>query len=204
LIIALAGCSSLFAQTAESVSNGSARTLLRTVIFDRLGFLSCKNFLDIGVGYGVDYGGLLGIKASFIASPRLSVFVGGGSADKTMHHPGWNAGVAAHLLPRDSKYRIRPNFKVMYGINGVTLCEEVPLYDKRFTGLTPGFGVELRMGDRGTSGIDVGLNFPMRSSDFKNQIILIKNDDKVESVKEPRTMEVSVGIHHEFSRGRLR
>lgn len=204
MIIALAGCFSLFAQTSETVSDGSARTSLRTVIFDRLGFLSCRNFLDVGVGYGVDYGGLVGIKASFIAFPRLSIFVGGGSADKTLHHSGWNAGVAAHLLPRNSKYRIRPNIKVMYGINGVTLCEEVPVYDKRFTGITPGFGIELRMGEKRTSGIDVNLNFPLRSSDFKNQILLIKINDKVESVKEPRAMEVSVGIHHEFSLGRSR
>lgn len=102
-----------------------------------------------------------------------------------------------HILPQNSKYVFRPNFKIMYGINRTTMVDGASEYDKMFVGWTPGIGFEFMFGKRKANGIDVDLNFPIGSSEFNDQLDKIKTDSRVGDMTIfPVTF--SIGYHHEL------
>lgn len=154
-----------------------------------------NHFFDLGVGLGLDYGGLIGAKLSYILPfPYLSVF---GAAGIQPLGLGWNVGTTFHILPQNTKYVFRPNVKLMYGINRSTIVVGASEYDKMFEGWTPGIGFEVMFGKRKANGFDIDLNIPLGSS------ALEKHLNKIEADPRGITMQMlpiafSMGYHHEF------
>lgn len=154
-----------------------------------------NHVFDFGAGYGLDYGGLVGVKASYILPfPHISIF---GAAGVQVKGFGWNAGTTFHILPENNKYLFRPNVKIMYGINRSTIVIGASKYDKMFTGFTPGVGFEFMFGRKKANGFDLDLNIPISSQKFTDHLEMIDNDPYIG----PMTMlpiAFSIGYHHEF------
>jgi len=154
-----------------------------------------KHYVDLGIGFGLDYGGLAGIKIAYLPIPCVSVFASGGYY---LFGFGWNAGATWHILPSTSRYTLRPNIKIMYGVNGGTMVASADEYNKMFYGVTPGAGLEIMFGKRKKNGIDFDLNFPIHGSDFFDQINAMKADKNLADVTTPSPVAFSIGYHHEF------
>lgn len=153
------------------------------------------HFVDLGIGTGLDYGGLVGIKAAYIMPFRqVSVF---GAAGVQLFGLGWNVGTTFRILSMKKNRTFRPNIKIMYGINRSTYVDGAKEYNEMFTGLTPGIGAEFRFGKEKSSGFDIDLNFPLGSADFEDQMNRIENDPRVESII-VIPVAFSIGYHREF------
>ncbi len=153
-----------------------------------------KRFFDIGFGLGLDYGGLIGTKLSFLPIQHISLF---GAAGLQLLGFGWNVGSTLHLLPENSKHAVRPNVKIMYGINRLTKIVGASEYDKMFTGWTPGVGLKLMFGKEKANGMAIDINFPIGSQEFKDKMEKIDNDPRVE-ITFFLPVAFSIGYHRKF------
>ncbi|MDD4603164.1 MAG: hypothetical protein PHF97_05105 [Bacteroidales bacterium] len=150
---------------------------------------------DGGAGIGLDYGGLIGAKATFYPIPYMGVFVAGGWE---LVDFGWNVGFFGRLFPADGKHGLRPYLKVMYGVNGATKVNGKSGYDAIFCGVTTGVGLEIRFGKLKKNGINVDLNVPFHSPDFFDQVSRMNNDPSVKASTSIVPIAVSVGYNVEF------
>ena len=154
-----------------------------------------RHWVDLGIGLGLDYGGLLGAKIAFLPIPNVDAFVGVGYYLFSM---GWNVGATWHILPSTQRYTLRPNIKIMYGTNGGTTVSGNSDYNKNFYGFTPGVGLEIMFGHGKRNGFDLDVNFPIHGQDFWDQIDMMKNDPQLDNVKTPWPVAFAFGYHHEF------
>ena len=150
---------------------------------------------DGGVGIGLDYGGLIGAKATFYPVPYMGIFAAAGYELIAL---GWNVGIIGRFIPADGKHGIRPYLKAMYGVNGATKVTGKSGYDKMFYGFTVGFGLETRFGKKKKSGINLDLNVPFRSPEYFDQIDRMKNDTQIKMTNSSIPITISVGYNVEF------
>ena len=150
---------------------------------------------DGGAGLGLDYGGLIGVKASFYPIKYMAVF---GAVGWEIVGIGWNVGILGRIIPADGKHGTRPYLKVMYGVNGATQVKGKNGYDEMFYGLTVGAGLELRFGKIKKNGINIDLNVPFRSPEFFDMVSRIKNDPQIDLKNDPWPVTISVGYMVEF------
>jgi hypothetical protein len=153
------------------------------------------HFMDVGAGIGLDYGGLVGVKlAAILPFQHVSLF---GAAGYQIFGFAWNAGATFHIFPENTRHTVRPNIKIMYGINRATKVTGKSIYDGMFTGWTPGIGMAFRFGARRANGFDLDLNVPIGSSKFNERLDAIKNDPMVTDVI-MLPVAFSIGYHHMF------
>jgi hypothetical protein len=150
---------------------------------------------DFGLGFGMDYGGLIGIQFGIAPVKHLTFF---GAVGYYMFQAGWNAGMKLTFLPKTTKHSVRPFLKAMYGCNSLITAEGTDEYDKVYKGFTCGFGLECRFGKLKQNGLDVELNVPFRTGDFWVDYNKMKNDPSLEVLQGPLPVAFSVGFHHEF------
>jgi len=153
-----------------------------------------KHNVDIGVGLGCDYAGVLGLKLSYVPNPYFSLFVSGGFA---MFEFTYNVGATYHIIPKTSKRLIRPHIKAMYGYNEIIILFDNREYDQLYYGFTPGIGVEFRTHKSKNRGFDFDLNFPFRSEKFKDDFKKIDENPDVD-IKKPFPIAFAIGYHWEF------
>jgi hypothetical protein len=184
-----------FSQTEEVVESQPAQQT--SASSEKKPAETVKNHVvDLGIGIGLDYGGIVGVKLAYIFPyPHVSIFASGGWELFTM---GWNFGATFHILPETSKYLFRPNVKVMYGVNGAVMIVGKESYNKVFLGFTPGVGVELMFGSTHSNGVDIDLNIPIHGPEFQNHINMIKADPEIAQFNDPWPVAFSFGYHHEF------
>jgi hypothetical protein len=160
-----------------------------------------KHYVDIGVGIGLDYGGVFGLKLTGLPVPNFGFF---GIIGINFVSLAWNIGAVWNILPSTSQYHFRPNIKLMYGIHATTRVSMSNFdanwvnYDKSFKGFTPGIGLEIMPGKKKRNGLDIDLSIPIHSEDFKDQVEKMKNDPNVEEYLKSWPVTVSIGYHHEF------
>jgi hypothetical protein len=150
---------------------------------------------DLGVGLGIDYGGVLGIQAGFIPVKHLVVY---GAAGYYMIGFGWQVGVKGMIISEEPKHAFRPFLKGSFGTNSVIVVDGNSDYDKIYTGFTVGIGAEIRFGKKKKNGFDLELNVPLRTGDFWVDYNRMKNDPSMEVTNEPIPIAFSIGFHHEF------
>ncbi len=151
--------------------------------------------VDLGIGLGLDYGGIVGVKAAYILPFRqVSVF---GAAGVQLVGLGWNVGTIFRILPMNKSRTFRPNIKIMYGINRATYVDGIDEYKELYTGWTPGIGAEFRFGRMKSSGFDVDINIPIGSDAFNAQVDRMKNDSRLDYVIS-LPVAFSIGYHREF------
>lgn len=156
--------------------------------------IEISRMFDLGFGLGLDYGGLIGAKFTFVPVKHLGIFVSGGYH---MVAFGWQVGVIGYILRKTSQKKIRPYFKVMYGSNRVIIVDGASQYDKNYTGFTPGFGVEFRFGAARKSGLNIDLNVPIESAEFKDDFNALDKNPGIE-ISAALPIAFSVGYHFEF------
>lgn len=149
---------------------------------------------DFGLGIGLDYGGLFGVKFTILPIEYLSLFC---SFGYQFISPGVNFGVQIHIIPYNSENAVRPHLKTMYGTNSIIIMNGAPQLNKTYMGFTPGVGVEFRFGHEKRKGFDVDLCMPIRSDEFNTDFNQIKNNP-IYTISSPTLLTISVGYHSEF------
>ena len=150
---------------------------------------------DAGIGLGLDYGGLVGVKGTFYPIKYMGIFA---SVGWEIVGVGWNAGILGRLLPADGTRGARPYLKVMYGANAVTKVSGMSGYDKIFYGFTIGVGLETRFGRKRASGLNLDLNVPLRTPDYFEQVNNMKNNPKITMNNSTIPITISIGYNVEF------
>ena len=150
----------LFTTFTVSGQENQHGVIIDTTTFAKHPVKAERRWWDGGVGLGLDYGGLIGVKATFYPVSYMGIFASGGWEVIGI---GWNAGCLGRLLPADGKHGVRPYLKVMYGVNAVTKVTGKNGYDKMFYGVTVGIGLEVRFGRAKKNGLNLDLNVPFRS-----------------------------------------
>ena len=151
--------------------------------------------VDLGVGFGLDYGGFFGVQAGFAPIKHLTLFASGGYY---LIGFGWQIGIKGLFIPKTTEHTARPFLKIMYGTNSVIVVDGAGQYDEIYNGFTLGIGTELRFGKKKQNGFDLDLNIPLRIVDFWDDWNTVKNDPSLEVLAEPIPIAFSVGFHHEF------
>ena len=153
-----------------------------------------RHKFDIGFGVGLDYGGLIGTKVSFVPLKHLAIFVSGGYHVVAF---GWQAGIIGYFLPKTTSKKFRPYGKFMYGSNRAIIVKGDSKLDKNYLGPTIGVGLEMRFGRSASHGINIDLNFPISSQEFKDDLQFLKDSPRYE-VTDPLPIAISIGYHFEI------
>src|SRR6185295_242043 len=95
---------------------------------------------NLGIGLGMDYGGL-GVRMSFLTAHFLAVFFAVGT---NFAGPGLNGGISFRIPTGNPN----PYVSFMYGYNAVVIVEDAPSMNKVFYGPSISGGVEIHVGKR--------------------------------------------------------
>lgn len=151
--------------------------------------------VDLGAGIGLDYGGIMGLQLGYSPIPHLMLLASGGYY---LIQFGWQAGLRGLYPANDTHHAIRPFVQVLYGYNALILVNGYEEYDRAYRGVTPGAGVQFRFGKGKRNGIDIALDVPIKSEDWRRDFDHLKNDPRLEALKEQSPVTISIGYHHEF------
>lgn len=158
-------------------------------------------YSDIGLGLGLDYGGVLGAKFTYTPIKYLGIFAAGGLQVGGF---GWQVGAKGYIISKTSKHGFRPNVKAMYGVNASIYVVDdltkavVDEYTEIYHGFSIGPGIEMRFGRLKKIGLDVDINFPFRSEEFWDDWEEVQNDPSIEDTVDPNAFTISIGFHMEF------
>lgn len=146
--------------------------------------------LHLGIGIGLDYGGLGG-RLTFIpgdaSKTSVGIFVATGFA---LNGLGFNAG----LNLRIGQQRLVPTISAMYGYNGVIKVIGASQYDKTYYGPSVAIGFENKTRNSDDNHIHLELVIPFRSAAYHNDIKALQNNPSVE-ISAPSPVLISIGYH---------
>jgi hypothetical protein len=151
--------------------------------------------LDVGLGFGLDYGGLFGGRVTYTPIPYIGIF---GCAGIMLDGTGWEAGAKGYFIRKTSMKVFRPYIKAMYDVNSEIYIKGDDRYNKLYPGFSAGPGMEFRFGRFKSHGINLDLNFPVRSTEYYDDLNDIKNNPFVTIESEPGPVTISFGYHVEF------
>ena len=143
--------------------------------------------MNIGLGIGLDYGGIGG-RVTFLPVKRLALFAGLGYA---LVDFGYNVGAQLRIIP-DNK--ICPTFGVMYGYNGVIQVQNASMYDKIYYGTSLSGGMEIHFGGK-QNFMNIELIVPFRSETFYDDWDRIKQNSSISIQSDPLPVAFSIGYH---------
>ena len=142
---------------------------------------------NLGLGVGLDYGGIVGAKATYIIANRIGVFAGLGY---NLNGAGYNLGTSVRFAP-DKK--VTPYITLMYGYNAVINVTGDFEFQKTYYGATTGFGIELK--SRSNANFwNFELLLPFRDPAYQEELDALK-DSGVTFAFEPLPITFSVGYH---------
>ena len=72
---------------------------------NRLIAVDMTHSFDFGLGFGLDYGGILGVQMGVAPIKHLTFF---GAVGYYMFQAGWNFGMKGLLFPKTTEYAVRP------------------------------------------------------------------------------------------------
>lgn len=152
---------------------------------------SSNTSLMLGIGIGLDYGGLGG-KLTFSPqkseNTQLGVFIAGGYALSGL---GFNSGLILRIQPEK---RMVPTFTAMYGYNSVIKVVGAPQYDKIYYGASIGAGFESKSRNDNGSHFHAELILPFRPTSFTNDLKALQNNPSIE-ISDPFPVMISIGYH---------
>jgi hypothetical protein len=139
----------------------------------------------IGVGVGIPYG-VIGVNIDINVAPNLNLTGGIGSAIVGL---GYNFG--AKYFFSDVSHSFRPRVLAVYGTNSMLQVTNASSYNKAYTGLSLGAGVQSMWNE--TSGVDIDLMFIATTG-------LDVNDLKKIGITadEPAKIKISIGYRYMF------
>jgi hypothetical protein len=160
-----------------------------------------KPFLDIGLGYGIDYGGFVGLKVAYVPLSRLSIFASIGNYFPAI---GWNTGVTFYIIEKTNKNIFRPFFSLSYGLNtylhityGYSDGETFGYYNGYYSAFGLGGGTEIRFGKSRENGLNIYLGFIFPNEQLYNDLES-KINSYVTHKEESSPVVISLGYHFEI------
>jgi hypothetical protein len=148
-----------------------------------------KNELNIGLGIGMDYGGI-GIRGTFLPVERLGLFA---SAGYNLNAVGFNAGAQWRFPKRRHAFFLTG----MYGYNAV-LTVTGDIADKgTYYGITLGAGYQLKAGTNGNFW-NWEILVPFRNSNFYDDYDALENIGADPGGFLP--VAISIGYHFKIQR----
>jgi hypothetical protein len=151
--------------------------------------------VDLGAGFGISYGGSLGVQVGLTAAKHFTFFATGGYF---VFQGAWNVGIKTLFISKSSKHVFRPYFKGMYGCHDAIYVQGADQYNQVYLGWTAGVGMEFRFGRNKKTGFNLDLDVPFRNSEFWVDYNIMKNDPTVTLYSIPTPVKFSAGFHHEF------
>lgn len=143
---------------------------------------------NLGLGLGIDYGGI-GAQVQCRPAPPLVMFAGVGYV---LAGFGYNAGVQGRILP-DAKWC--PFISAMYGYNAVIVVKDASQYNRLYYGPSIGVGLEDHLRDNRKNFWRFELILPFRPQEFQDQIDALKKNPLIEISSEPPPFSFSVAFH---------
>ncbi len=143
---------------------------------------------NLGLGLGIDYGGI-GAQVQCRPAKPLVVFAGGGYAFAGF---GYNVGAQGRILP-DAKWC--PFVAAMYGYNAVIVVKGADQYNGIYYGPSVGLGVENHHRDNEGSFWRFELILPFRPVEFQEDIDALKKKPNIDVRSEPPPFSFSVAFH---------
>lgn len=149
----------------------------------------------LGVGAGLDYGGL-GAKLQVMPLRWLSVFAGGGY---NFYKFGYNVG-AKFIVPGN---KLQPFVTGMYGYNAVVVVQDNTgnsyddKYNRTYYGFTAGAGLDIVVG-KNENRLSFGILYPFRNNDYQKDIDKLEHDPAITDFHEPWPIQVSVGFNFQL------
>ncbi len=136
---------------------------------------SDKNSATFGVGLGLPYGGI-GARLGYNVADNFNLF---GGVGYNFDGAGYNFGL---LYSFPTEKRSEFYLDAMYGTNAVILVEGVGTEDlsESYTGLSFGAGFKINSLSKEGSYWDIGLIVPLRSSDYQDDVDVIKNNPAID------------------------
>jgi hypothetical protein len=158
--------------------------------YTRYDLPEAESKMNIGLGIGLDYGGIGG-RITFLPLKKLAVFGGIGYA---LADFGYNLGTQFRFAPDKT---VCPVFGLMYGYNGVIKVQGASKYDKVYYGVSVSGGIEIHFGGRDNF-MNVELLVPFRSEAFRDDWDHIKQQSNISIVSDPLPIAFSIGYHFAF------
>lgn len=146
---------------------------------------------NLGFGYGIDYGGVAGVRFTYYPKKYFSAFIAGGYALVDM---GYNIGLSLHIYPNQ---KICPYFSVMYGYNSIIKVFGAPEYDKVYYGPSISFGFEIRS-RKMKNYLNIELLYLLRSKNFQSDLASIKMNRSIRIISTPPPIGFSIGYHFAY------
>ena len=143
---------------------------------------------NIGLGLGIDYGGI-GAQVQCRPAPPLVMFAGGGYAFAGF---AYNVGAQGRILP-DAKWC--PFVAAMYGYNAVIVVKGADQYNGIYYGPSVGLGVENHRRDNARNFWRFELILPFRPQEFQDDIDALKKNPSIEVRSEPPPFSFSIAYH---------
>jgi hypothetical protein len=147
-----------------------------------------ENPFNLGIGTGLDYGGIIGARFSGFPIKHFGVFAGVGY---NLVKVGYNFGGIVRILPGK---KVCPVVTGMYGYNATIIIIGGSQYNKVYYGPTFGGGIELHFSNR-QKFMNFGLLIPLRSQTFYDDVDALKNNPAIQDVSEPIPFGISIGYH---------
>lgn len=142
----------------------------------------------VGLGMGLDYGGLFGGKVEYLPVKNFGLY---GGLGYNLLSVGWNLGATLKILPDKN---VSPNLMLLYGYNGVSKVEGAPEYEMTSYGVTIGGNFDIKVGQKGNK-LSVGLFVPIRSQKFMDNYNAMKKDPRIEIKSDLMPITVSFGYN---------
>lgn len=144
--------------------------------------------LYVGIGSGLDAGGIIGARMTYWITPNLSGFIGGGWA---LVDPGYNGGLEVRF---NSRSRTSFFLTGMYGYNGVIKVQGKETLNGIYFGPTAGMGLILRHRYL-LNYWRFSFNIPFRSEEMMNDISALKQRTNVEMKQDLLPFTIGIGFH---------
>jgi len=149
--------------------------------------------LSLGIGLGLDYGGLGG-SLMYYPVRNLGVFGGLGYA---LIGLGYNAGIKLRFLSKRPDPRATPYLTGMYGYNMAVKVKDAGQYNKFFYGPTFGIGLDTRYKPQRAGYWSFALLVPIRAGVDKYMDDLTNNYG-IHFDSRPPDAAISIGFHFVF------
>lgn len=142
----------------------------------------------LGIGTGLTYGGL-GARLAFSLHDNFGLI---GGLGYNLVGLGYNAGVITYF---PSSTKTQAYFCALYGYNSVIKVEGLSQLDESYNGPSFGFGMALNSRSNPGNYWDIGIIVPVRSSDFKDDWDIIKNNPSITVQSDPWPILVNIGYN---------
>ena len=144
--------------------------------------------LNIGLGFGLDYGGF-GVRFTGLPDQHLAIFVGTGYNYNGL---GYNFGASYRFTPMKKSCWY---YTMMYGYNAVLVIQNATELNKTYYGISAGFGVEVHSRKQPGNFWNFELLIPIRTQEYHDDIIYLMNSTSIDLKSEPLPFAICVGYH---------